>query len=191
MQLVERVRPDADGERERDDDRAEPAPGDRRREASADHDVREVPGGVREVEERDVVTPASRRERVEGRPHASGRLRPALRAHDLAPHITTPPPRLRRRTSTSCRPASRHHSSWRSSGYRGPEGTDRAAEEAADLAPAAREHAAGEREARRRRRAPRAAGRGRPGRRTRARRRGRPGARRAPARASVAPGSST
>ena len=36
-----------------------------RREAPADDDVREMPGGVREVEERDVLAPAARAERVE------------------------------------------------------------------------------------------------------------------------------
>jgi hypothetical protein len=68
MELVERVRPDAHREREREHGEAEPPPRDARREAAADDDVGEVPRRVREMEERHVVPPAAGSERVERRP---------------------------------------------------------------------------------------------------------------------------
>ena len=67
LQLVERVGADADGEEERRERRRERRDAKAGRERGSDHDVREVPGGVGRMEERDVVAPATRRERVERR----------------------------------------------------------------------------------------------------------------------------
>ena len=108
-QLVERVGSDADGEGEGGDGCTEPSPRDDGSEAAADHDVGEVPGRVRQVQERDVVTPAARLERVPGRP---GRRH----AHRRRPQMTTPPPRLIRRTARSSMPAADQSSSCRSRG---------------------------------------------------------------------------
>ncbi len=108
--LVQGVGADPDREPESGDRGAKPPPGHDRGEAAADHHVREVPGRVRRMQQRHVVAPAAGLERVPGR--SRGR-----RAHLRDPHMTTPPPRLRRRTSTSTMPAARQSSSWRSSGY--------------------------------------------------------------------------
>ena len=67
VQLVERVRADTDREEEGGQRGEEPVPGEGRGERGADGDVAQVPRRVGRVEERDVVAPASRRERVEGR----------------------------------------------------------------------------------------------------------------------------
>src|SRR6476619_5511228 len=98
------MRADAHGEEEGEHREPEPAPRDVGDEAAADDDVREMPGRVRRVQQRHVVTPTASRQRVEGGPHA------------LTPEITTPPPRLIRRASTSPMPAARHSSSWWASG---------------------------------------------------------------------------
>ena len=78
-QLVECMRADPHGERERGDDGAEPLPGDLVREAAADHDVRQMPGGVGRMQQRDVVAPAAPLQRVPGGP------RTRRRAQDFAP----------------------------------------------------------------------------------------------------------
>ena len=58
-ELVERMGADADREGEGCGRGAEPSPRDRRRQTAADHNVRDVPGGVRGMEQRHVVAPAS------------------------------------------------------------------------------------------------------------------------------------
>ena len=68
LELVEGVRADSHRQRKREDGEPETSPGDAGDETAAHHDVGEVPGGVRDVEQRHVVAPAARRERVEGRP---------------------------------------------------------------------------------------------------------------------------
>ena len=108
-QLVEGVRADPHRERERERRPAQQRPVHARRERGPDRDVREVPERVRRMEERDVVAPAARTERVERGP------RPR-RGHARVPQTTIPPPTLSRRASTSTRPASRHASSRRGSG---------------------------------------------------------------------------
>src|SRR5206468_2920875 len=105
-ELVERMRTDPEGEREREQRGAEPLPGHDGGDARADDDVREVPGRVREMKERDVVAPASGPQRIEGRP----------RCHVFVPEITTPPPRLILRAWTSRIPAARQSSSCAGSG---------------------------------------------------------------------------
>ena len=132
LQLVERVRPDAHRERERERRPAEQRPVHPRRERRADRDVREMPERVRRMEERDVVAPAARTQRVERRP------RPC-RGHARRPQTTMPPPTLSRRAcdvgeaglaprveEARLRPVA-------------PEVADARAEEAADLAPARRD----------------------------------------------------
>ncbi len=102
VQLVEAVRGDADGEAERRQRRHQPAAVERRGEGGADRDVRQVPGRVGQVQERDVVAPAAGCERVErGRalsPHAGPRARsrrPTTSAGSgrrRSRHARTPPP---------------------------------------------------------------------------------------------------
>ena len=96
VQLVERVRADADREEERGERGAEPRPGERRRERGADRDIAQVPERVRRVEERDVVAPAARRKRVERRPRLASltravpRSRPAAEAQPATRTSSTP-----------------------------------------------------------------------------------------------------
>ena len=89
LELVQRVRADAEGEEEGRDREAEDPEVEPRREPRADRDVREVPQRVRRVEQRHVVAPAARGERVERGPRAV--------RHVFRPQTTMPPPRLRRR----------------------------------------------------------------------------------------------
>ena len=92
------------------------------------------------MEERDVVAPAAGLERVPGR--SRGRGRSVVRR----PHMTTPPPRLRRRTSTLHDARGAPELELALERVRLPEGADRGAEEVADLAPAVPQRASGERE---------------------------------------------
>src|SRR5581483_6585692 len=100
LHLVERVRADAHREDECEDRPAEDPPMHVRRDGGAERGVREMPQGVRGMEKRDVVAPSARTQRVEGGTD--------LGAHERTPHMTTPPPRPRRRVCTSRSPASRH-----------------------------------------------------------------------------------
>ena len=183
-QLVECVRADADGEPECEHRGPEPSPRDDGSEASADDDVGEVPGGVRRVEQRDVVAPAAALERVPRRP--GGRS-----AHAFCPHMTTPPPRLIRRTSTPLMPAVAPELELPLERVRLPVRADRVAEEVADLAPAVPEGASREREAGAHVELPRGPREAVRARRTRARRRLRRGRTTRASSRSVAPGSST
>ena len=108
VELVERMRPDADGEEEPGERGDQPAWPPVRSECRSDHDVAEVPERVRRVQDRRVVTPATGRKRVERGAR--------LDAHPLCPQMTIPPPRLRRRHLTSSIPAACQRSSWRSNG---------------------------------------------------------------------------
>ena len=65
VELVQAMRRDADGERERDQRPGQARAVDVRREAGAERHVREVPRRVREVQERDAVAQAAGPERVE------------------------------------------------------------------------------------------------------------------------------
>ena len=65
VELVEAMRGDADGERERDQRPGQARAVDVRREAGAECHVREVPRRVREVQDRDAVAQAAGPERVE------------------------------------------------------------------------------------------------------------------------------
>ena len=115
VQLVEGVRADPDGEGERGDGGAEPVPGDDRRQAAADDDVGQMPGRVGRMQQRHVVPPAAALQRVPGRDRAP---RARRRGSCLPSPDDDGAPKLSRRTSTPCRPAACHHSSWRSSGWR-------------------------------------------------------------------------
>src|SRR5262249_4892504 len=108
-ELVEGVGPDSDREPEGRCGSAEAAPRDRGCEAPSDDDVGDVPGGVRRMEQGDVVPPSPRRERVPGRPRLGG----LGFGHCLTPHMTTAAPRLNLLAWTWRRPAALHSSSWR------------------------------------------------------------------------------
>src|SRR5207248_8387554 len=107
VQLVESVRADAEAEEEGRHRQREPCSLDVRGEGRADDDVAQVPGRVRQVEQRHVVAPAAGSERVEGG---------TCLAHARLPQITIAPPRLKRRCRNSSMPAARQSSSWRSNG---------------------------------------------------------------------------
>ena len=79
LQLVERVRSDADREEERGERDQEPVDLEVRREGGSDRDVREMPQRVRRMQQRQVVAPAARLQRIE--------RRPAL-AHERRPQVT-------------------------------------------------------------------------------------------------------
>ncbi len=98
-------------------------------------DIGQMPERVGRVEQGDVVAPAAGLERVE--------RRALLDFHFPRPHMTTPPPKLRRRKRTSVMPASAPDL-CELLGRR--QRTDARAEEAAHVVPARRDHAAGERE---------------------------------------------
>ena len=89
VQLVERVRADPDGEKERRERSEQPGGVPLGRKRGADRDVAQVPERVRGVEEGRVVAPAAGGKRVERGPRSG--------AHDRRPQMTIPPPRLRRR----------------------------------------------------------------------------------------------
>ena len=174
------MRAHADGEPECEHRRPEPPPRDDGSETSADDDVGEVPGGVRGVQQRDVVPPAPTLERV---PRGSG----GRSAHAFRPHMTTPPPRLSLRTSTplDARVAPEPRAA-------GPSGTPpstsgssrRGSHRPRSSRAGGRVPRAG---GRRGRRAPRRVARGRPARRTRERRRFRRPGRPVPARGASLP----
>ena len=179
VELVERVRADAHREREREHGEPERPPGDDGREAAADDDVREVPGRVRRVQQRDVVAPAAAPERVErGAPGGSCAPSPdddaAAEAHPALRDVGDPGVAARARAA---RPRGIARGS-RGSTDRGS-GRPRAS-------PARRRdpRAAG----RRPRRGPTAAARARAAVRTRASRPFRPAGRRGPARRGSRPG---
>ena len=73
------VRPDSDREEERGERDQQTVDLEVRREGGSDRDVREMPQRVRRMEERQVVPPAARLQRVE--------RRPAL-AHERRPQVT-------------------------------------------------------------------------------------------------------
>ena len=79
LQLVERVRSDADREEERGQRDQEPLDLEVRRQGRSDRDVGEMPERVRRMEQRQVVAPAARLQRVERRP---------ARAHERRPQVT-------------------------------------------------------------------------------------------------------
>ena len=106
--FVERVRADAHREAEGEHRRCGARPREMRRKCSADRDVRQVPCRVRRVEQRDVVAPAARSQRV--------KRRARLGTHARRPQTTMPPPRLSRCARTSSMPAALNTAtgSWRS-----------------------------------------------------------------------------
>ena len=181
VQLVERVRGDAERERERGHRPEHPVGVEDRRDRGAERDVRRgstpcTAGGAT----RDVVAPAAaaRARRTRALPLPSP-------CHD--PASEREPARLRRpRSRRRARPRA-----GASSGQARVVAPDRRAEERADLAPAVADREPRGRAARRGRAAPRAAARGRAAPRTRARRSSRPAGRHAPARAAWRRGSST
>ena len=67
VELVECVGSDADSEKERSERNEETRRFEVRGETCPDRDIREMPEGVRRMEERHVIAPAARRERVESR----------------------------------------------------------------------------------------------------------------------------
>ena len=79
FQLVERVRSDSDREEKRGERDQQPVDLEVRREGGSDHDVREMPQRVRRMQQRQVVAPAARLERIERRP---------ARAHERRPQVT-------------------------------------------------------------------------------------------------------
>ena len=79
VQLVERVRSDSDREEERGERDEQPVDLEVRGERGSDRDVREMPQRVRRMEQRQVVAPAARLQRVERRP---------ARAHERRPQVT-------------------------------------------------------------------------------------------------------
>ena len=108
-ELVEGVRSDSHREKEGEQRPPEQARTELRRERGPDHDVGQMPQRVRRMEQRDVVAPTTRPQCVERR---------ARVVHARAPHMTKPPPRLRRFVCTSLIPASLHARSSLSSGHR-------------------------------------------------------------------------
>ena len=112
VQFVERMRGNADGEEEREQRRNQPRAVGARREGGADDHVRQVPRGVRRMQEGPPVAPAARAasgiERGAGHDQRSG----------FVAHITSPPPRLIERTPTFTSPASCHARTVQSTGYR-------------------------------------------------------------------------
>src|SRR5438067_9355553 len=98
------MRGDAHREEERGERPYEPVGVKAGRERGPDRHVREVPCGVRRVEQRHVVAPAATLERVERGPYF------------LRPHVTIPPPNDSRFACTSSTPASRQACSRRGRG---------------------------------------------------------------------------
>ena len=106
VELVERVRAHTHREREREHRQRQATPRDGRRETAADHDVREMPRRVREMQQGHVVPPPTR---------LRARRTPVSRAH--APHHETarrattgataprryPPPATQRRGGRAAR----------------------------------------------------------------------------------------
>ena len=113
VQLVERVRRDADREEERTERRAEPIQVKRRRGGRTERHVGEMPRRVWRMQQRQQVAHgAAAAKRVE-------RRAVELAAHGrLAAVITTPAPKLIRRTRTSVRPARSHSATSAGSGTR-------------------------------------------------------------------------
>ena len=101
-QLIEHVGTDPDGQPEGAERPQQPPGVDVRCDAGAQGDVTQVPQRVGRVENRQRLPRPSRAQRVEGRSPGGGDHRPQP---SLVPDITTPPPRLMRRTVTSRRPA--------------------------------------------------------------------------------------
>ena len=134
------------------------------------------------MQQRDVVAPAARGERVERRPRLG---------HARRPQRTVQPPRLRRRAWTSSKPALAHRREQARHRPALVEVADAAAEEAPDLVPAGRDRASEHRQADVDPEIPRDARRPVPAaRRNRATRRSRPAAGRGRARAGPRAGRS-
>ena len=119
VQLVERVRGEPDGEKERQQRGHQPRQVDRWCQAGADHDVGQMPCCIGGVEQGPPIAPTAGPSSVEGRPTCRFRLAVPMRdpcssawssvwarqSRLRVPHITRPPPRLITRTPTFSNPA--------------------------------------------------------------------------------------